>query len=80
MIITLDEFMLKFSEALEDDNIKNISTDIDFRELESWDSLAGMSIIAMIDQEFNIRIKSSEMDKLLSIKQLYEFIINTANG
>lgn len=43
-----------------------------FRELEQWDSLAYLSVIAMIDEEFDVLIEGSDFKKLITISDLIE--------
>lgn len=73
-MISYNEFIEKISFAVEDNSLLEIEPHILFRSLENWDSLSEMSIIAMIDQEFNITIKSAEMSNLNTFQQLYDYI------
>lgn len=73
-MISFTDFLEKFSYAIEDENAKNLKPNDSFRSLDNWDSLSEMSIIAMIDQEFNLTIKTSDMNSLITIQQLYDYI------
>lgn len=75
-MMTLDEFLKRFCEELEDVDLTKIDTSTDFKNIEGWDSLAALSIIAMIDEEFEIRITGSEMTKSKTIEDLYNLIRN----
>ena len=79
MKITLEEFKKKFSIAIEDDAINELGNDSNFKDLESWDSFSGMSIISMIDEEFGVTIKTDEMSKTNSINELYDLISSKLN-
>jgi acyl carrier protein len=74
MEITLEEFKQKFSEAIEDETVIQFEPDFNFKNLESWDSFSGMSIISMIDQEFGITINAEEMARINTINELYDSI------
>ena len=74
MKITLEEFKQKFSEAIEDETVIQFEPDFNFKNLESWDSFSGMSIISMIDQEFGITINAEEMARINTINELYDSI------
>lgn len=41
-----------------------------FRELENWDSLSFLSILAMIDEEYDVIIEGSDFRKLVTIEDL----------
>jgi acyl carrier protein len=74
MKISLDEFKRKFSEVLEDDLILELEPQSEFKNLESWDSFSGMSIIAMVDEEFGVIIGSEEMARIVTLQELFDLI------
>jgi len=45
-----------------------------FREYPEWDSLSVLTVLAMINEEFDITIPRQEFDKLITIQQLFDFI------
>jgi acyl carrier protein len=45
-----------------------------FRELEEWDSIANLSIIAMIDVEYEVIIENSEFKKMNTLQELWDKI------
>ncbi|WP_372948089.1 acyl carrier protein [Mariniphaga sp.] len=75
-MITLDEFLKRFCEELEDVELNNIDTSTDFKNIDEWDSLVALSIIAMIDEEFEIRVTGSDLMKSKTIEDLYILIQN----
>jgi len=47
-----------------------------FRELEQWDSLAYLSVIAMMDEEFGVVIEGAEFKKLITVADLIAAVQN----
>ena len=41
-----------------------------FRDYEEWDSLARLSVIAMLDEEFDVIIEDAEFKKLVTVEDL----------
>ena len=74
--MTLDKFFDHFCEELEDVNLATIDTSTNFKNIDGWDSLGALSIIAMIDEEFEIRITSSDIMKSKTIEDFYKLIQN----
>ena len=68
-----EKFINKFKEALEIEN-KEISVSDKFRDFEEWDSLAFLSIIAMIDEEYDVIIKGDEFKTLETIEDIINSI------
>jgi len=70
ILINMEEkFINLFSETLELDG-KEINLNTRFREIENWDSLSFLSILAMIDEEFDVVIEGSDFRKLVTIEDL----------
>ncbi len=64
-----EKFILDFKETLEIQN-QEISGETRFRDLENWDSLSFLSILAMIDEEYNVIIEGNDFQKLVTINDL----------
>lgn len=79
MKYTFEEFKQKFSEAIEDELILNLPPNASFKDLESWDSFSAMSIISMIDEEFEIIIKAEEMTRIKTLEEFYNLLLNKNN-
>lgn len=63
------QFISLFKETLEAcDQEINLSTK--FRDLENWDSIAFLSVIAMIDEEYDVVIEGNDFQKLITIQDL----------
>lgn len=62
-------FIEKFKEVVELEDVA-ITLDTKFRELEAWDSLAGLSIIAMIDEEYDVILEGNEFKSIETIGEL----------
>nr|WP_297230943.1 acyl carrier protein [uncultured Prevotella sp.] len=68
-------FIQKFAEAL-DVEAEMLSMDTEFRLLDEWDSVAYLSIIAMLDEEYNIQIETATFKNLKTLSAVAEFIEN----
>ena len=65
----MEKFIRLFSEALErEDEIK--MTD-EFRNYDEWSSLAYLSVIAFMDEEYGVLIEEDDFQKLLTVQDLY---------
>jgi acyl carrier protein len=68
------QFINQFAEVLELDDNHGLTTATIFRDLEEWDSLAYLSVIAMIDEEYDIVIEGNDFKKLITIGDLVKEI------
>ena len=46
--MNLQEFISKFASQFEDEDPSVFTADTDYHELDSWSSLTGLSVVAMI--------------------------------
>jgi len=68
-----EKFLDLFKETLDIEDRELLMSD-QFRELEEWDSIANLSMIAMIDVEYDIIIENSEFKKLNTLQELWDKI------
>ena len=69
-----EKFINLFCETLEIED-EQLTSETIFRELEQWDSLAYLSVIAMIDEEFDVQIEGAKFKELKTIGDLVNEIV-----
>ena len=57
----LNEFIENFAEQFDDTDASEIKADTVFKELDEWSSLVALSVIAMVDEEYDITIKGESI-------------------
>jgi len=67
------KFIDLFTETLEISDREILITD-EFRTYPEWDSLALLSVIAMIDDEYNVIIEGNDFAKLKTVLDLIQAI------
>jgi len=69
------EFIDELKDALEiEDEDQEITLETNLKDLEEYDSLSVLSIIAMIDKNFGKQISSSDFSKITTVSSLMELI------
>ena len=69
----MEQFIEELIEVFERDDI---DPDDEFRDYEEWDSMAYLSVIAMIDENYDIVIAAEEFAKLNKVIDIYNYINN----
>ena len=64
-----EKFIALFKEILELEDT-DIHLSDTFRDYDTWDSLANLSVIAMLDEEFGVHIESKDFQNLLTVGDL----------
>ena len=70
----LKEFIENFAEQFDDTESSEIQADTEYRELDEWTSLTALSIIAMIDEEYDVQLKADEIRKTQTIQELFDLV------
>lgn len=63
-------FIEKFAEAVEIEDAATLNPDTEFRSLDDWSSLAYLSVIAMLDEEYDAQIENAEFRTLHTLGDL----------
>lgn len=70
-----EKFLELFSEVLE---LEEDEEPLDFRDrledLEMWDSLAALSLVSMLDDEFGVIMGSKDLKTMATIQDILDFI------
>ena len=73
---TLEEFVQLFAEQFDETDASQFAPNTEFRELDEWSSLIGLSVIAMVDEEFDVALKGADVGKATTIEDLYKIILS----
>lgn len=68
-----DNFLELFKETLDIED-KDVSMSDKFRTFEEWDSIANLSLIAMIDSEYEVVIENSVFKNIETLQELWDKI------
>ncbi|WP_088654231.1 acyl carrier protein [Geofilum rhodophaeum] len=60
------QFLNAFKEALEIED-RDVALDDVFREFDEWSSLGQLSLIAMLDEEYEVVIEHAAFERLLTV-------------
>ena len=69
----MEQYLEEMAEILEEDTVM-LSDKLD--KFESWDSLATLSVVAMADSKYGVKIAAKDVNSVPTIGDLYELIIS----
>jgi acyl carrier protein len=76
--MTKEEFVQGIMEILEIEDASLVQDTTVFRELDEWDSLAALSTISMIDDEFGVTINNKDLRSVETLGELYDMVSERA--
>jgi len=74
----LKEFIQNFADQFDDTDASEFKAETVFHDLDEWSSLIALSIIAMIDEEYDVTVKGDEMRAAVTIEDLYNIVKSKA--
>ena len=72
--MTLEEFVEHFADEMTETPAGTITAETNYKELAEWGSLASLSIISMIDEEYGHLITGADVRARNSVKELWEYV------
>ena len=67
----LKKFIELFAEQFDDTDASEIQADTKFHELDEWSSLIALSVIAMVDEEYDVSLKGDDITSAVTVEDLY---------
>ena len=75
----LEDFIKTFAGQFEDADPSTFTSKTRFRDLDEWSSLLALSVIAMVDEEYDVQLKGDDMRSAKTIEDLYNIVKSRAN-
>ena len=69
-----EEFAQNFADQFESTNPASISMETKYKDLNEWSSLMALSIIAMCDEEYDVKIKGDDIRSADTVEDLYNIV------
>lgn len=73
-----NKFLTAIKEALEIEDRDIALTDV-FRDFDEWDSLSRLSLIAMLDDDYDVAIEDEVFKSLITLGDLFNEVQNRIN-
>ena len=74
----IKEFIENFADQFDDTEASELSAETKFKELDEWSSLVALSVIAMVDEEYDVAIKGDDIRNSETIQDLFNIVESRA--
>jgi acyl carrier protein len=68
-------FIKHFADQFDETDASEFTPDTDFKNLDEWSSLTALSVIAMVDGSFGVRINGDDIRLANTINDLFQIVI-----
>ena len=70
----LKDFIENFANQFDDTDSSEIKAETVFKDLDEWSSLIALSVIAMVDEEYDITIKGDDIRNSQTVEDLFNAV------
>ncbi len=70
----IKEFIANFADQFDETDASVFTPETKFRELEEWSSLIALSVMSMIDDEYDVQLTANEMRDAQTIQDLFNVV------
>lgn len=70
----LQEFVENFANQFDETDPSEIQAATAFHELDEWSSLIALSIIAMVDEEYDVTLKGDDIKNAVTVEDLFNTV------
>ena len=72
--MNIQEFIENFAAQFDDTDVAVFTAETRFKQLDEWSSLTALSVIAMVDDEYDVIIKGNDIINSDTIQDLFDVV------
>lgn len=72
--MSIDQFIENFTDLFDETDPDTINETTSFKDLEEWSSLLALSVIAMIDEEYDVEFRGEDIRNSNTVEDLYNIV------
>lgn len=69
-----EEFLANFTFLFDDTDESEITMTSVFKDIDEWSSLVALSVIAMCDEEYDVKVKGDDITKAVTVEDLFNIV------
>ena len=69
-----EDFLKNFANQFDETDASKISLQTLFKDLDEWSSLISLSIIAMCDEEYSVKVTGDDIQKAQIVEDLFQLV------
>ena len=74
-----EAFIANIADIFEEVDSSTIDASTHFKDLDEWSSIIALSIIAMVDEEYNVLLNGNDIRSSVTVEDLFN-LVNSRKG
>ena len=75
-LMDIDKFIENFTDLFDETDPATISATTQVKSLDEWSSLVALSVIAMVDEEYDVEFRGDDIRGSNTVEDLYNIVKN----
>ncbi|PWK79861.1 hypothetical protein LX99_00321 [Mucilaginibacter oryzae] len=72
--MNVEQFIRRFAEQFDETPTHDFTVDTRFKENDEWSSMTALSLIAMVDESYSVRLTGDDIRQSSTIKDIYDIV------
>lgn len=72
----IEQFIENFTDLFDETDPDTITATTHFKDLDEWSSLVALSVIAMVDEEYDVEFRGDDIRGSNTVEDLYNVVKN----
>lgn len=72
--MNVNEFLENFADLFDETDASEIKAETEFKSLDEWSSLMALTVISMIDDEYDVAINGNDIRESNTVEDLFQVI------
>lgn len=70
----MENFIAQFAELLDDTPLSALTPETKFKDLDDWNSLMALEVIALADETYNVTLSGDDIRQAVTLSDLFSAI------
>lgn len=78
--MNIEKFVSEFADQFDDLDTSAFSPETLFKENDEWSSMTALSVIAMVDDSYAVRLTGDDIRNSKTIQEIYDIVLTKSNS
>ena len=69
-----EDFLANFAFLFDETDESEITLSTVFKDIDDWSSLVALSVIAMCDEEYDVKVKGDDISQAITVEDLFNVV------
>lgn len=70
------EFVKNFASIFDEIEDNELTMDTEFRNIDEWSSLTALALLAVIDEEYDVKLTNNDLKNSVTVRDIYNIVNN----